>query len=60
MGYRRSFGALGGAGQGTLDPTYELAHAEQTQYSTFVQALKALGRSHPDPLQGIEILAPSL
>jgi hypothetical protein len=58
MIYCLAFGTLGGAGQGTLDPTYERTHTEQIQYSTFVQAVQALGRSHPNPLKGMGILAP--
>jgi hypothetical protein len=60
MVYRHAFGALGGAGQGTLDPTYERTHAEQMQESTFVQAVQSFGRSHPHPLKGMGILAPLL
>jgi hypothetical protein len=58
MIYCLAFGTLGGAGQGTLDPTYERTHTEQIHYSTFVQAVQALGRSHPNPLKGMGILAP--
>ena len=57
MVYRRAFGALGGAGQGTLDPTYERTHAKQVQYSTSVQAVQALERESaliPIPGRGWE------
>ncbi len=49
--YRFASGALGGAGQGTLDPTYERTHAEHLQSSTSVQAVQAEWRSHPGSLE---------